>query len=239
MLFRKIWDTSFYRNPKTCHLVIHLLLRANFKSNKIIFNQQELKIERGSFITSIGNLSEETGLSLQNVRTSLKTLENIHFLTRKPTNQFTLISIQKYEDYQNPNIPSNKPLTNHQQTTNKRPTTNNKDNKDNKDKKDKIYINILNFWNFQNLIKHNPKGSVWEKVKKAINGRIAEGYNEEEIKIGIKSYSDIIKDEKCYFKHRWTLTEFLGRGFEKFKNPEMAKLNYKAKSKGRRIVKIS
>ena len=40
-LHRKITETSFYKNPITAFLAIHLILKANHEPKKIIFNQRE------------------------------------------------------------------------------------------------------------------------------------------------------------------------------------------------------
>ena len=136
LLLRKIMDTSFYKNVNTCHLAIHCLLRANFRKTKLVINKEDFELMRGQFITSIEHLSNETGLSRQNTRTSLKILANTKFLTKESTNQMTIIKINKYDELQafkeltieQTNNRTNKPLTNDQQATNKPLTTDNEVN---------------------------------------------------------------------------------------------------------------
>jgi len=123
-LWRKITETSFYKKPKTAHLAIFLLLEANHKPFKMIYNQKELIIERGQLVTGLYKLRRMTGLSIQNIRTSLKILANIGFLTSKSTSELTIINVCNYNEYQQePTSKLTSKLTNDQQTTNKRLTT--------------------------------------------------------------------------------------------------------------------
>jgi hypothetical protein len=120
-------DTSFYTKPYTAHLAFHLIIKANHEDKKFIFNCQEITLRRGEMITGRKALSKETGLSEQETRTSLKILANSGFLTIKSTNRFSLIRIEKYNDYQISSEKSTNKLTNKQPTSNQQATTNNND----------------------------------------------------------------------------------------------------------------
>lgn len=126
-LHRKLLEWEWYSDMNVFRLFIHCLLRANHKEKK----WQGQTIERGSFITSLKNLSHETGLSMQQVRSSIKKLESTGEVNKRTTSVYTYLSITNYDKYQD----SNKPITNEQQTSNKRVTTNNNDNNDNNDNK--------------------------------------------------------------------------------------------------------
>jgi DNA-binding Lrp family transcriptional regulator len=126
-LHRKFIEWEWYDDINTKVLFIHCLIKANWKDKQWRGNT----IKRGSFITSLNNLSNETGLSLQNVRTSLSKLQSTGEINKVTTSVNTTIIISNYNDYQD----ANKEVTNDQQTTNKRLTTTNKDNNYNKDNK--------------------------------------------------------------------------------------------------------
>ena len=99
-------------------------------------------IERGQFITSFSILSGQTGLSIQNVRTSLEKLESTNELTHKSTNHFTLITVLKYNDYQDkPTHELTHQLTNEQHSTNIPLTTTHNNNNNNNTLN--IYSNFL------------------------------------------------------------------------------------------------
>jgi len=126
---RTMLNWEWFEDSTTFHIFMYCLLRANHAPN----NWQGNKILRGQFITSIGHISEDTGHSIQRVRTSLKRLKSTNEITIKTSNKYSIISITNYTEYQEANKPTNKQLTNKQQTTNKQLTTNNNDNKENND----------------------------------------------------------------------------------------------------------
>lgn len=140
-IHRKFKDWQWYKNINVKTVFLHLLLKANYKDNY----WKDVLVRRGECITSIEHLSDETGLTIQQTRTALNKLKSTQEITIKTTNKYTLISITKYDFYQDNNkkitneVTSNE--TNDQQTNNKQITTNNKDNKYNNNN---IYINLFN-----------------------------------------------------------------------------------------------
>src|SRR3972149_217900 len=132
-LHRKILDWEWYKNTNVVRVFFHLLIKANFEKKKWM----GIEIMRGSFITSYANLSFETGLSIQQVRTAINKLKSTSEITSIATTEYTVITVVNYDEYQNTNKHRNKRATNEQQTSNKRATTTNKDNKDNKDNKER------------------------------------------------------------------------------------------------------
>jgi hypothetical protein len=113
-IHRKLLDWEWSDNPDVFTLWVHCLLLANHETKK----WHGVLIKNGSFITSLTSLSKITGLSIQNVRTSLDKLKSTHELTQSSTSKYTVISINKWSDYQPTNTLANKQLTNNQQTTN-------------------------------------------------------------------------------------------------------------------------
>lgn len=84
-----------------------------------------------------------------------------------------------------------------------------------------ILLQVFDHWNSQNIIIHKCLNGNESTIKTALKNHTLE-----EINLAISTYSEIIKDEKYFFKFKWTLKEFLKRGLEKFINPEVAKQNY-------------
>lgn len=126
-LWRTMKNWEWFTDCKTTHLFIYCLLSANHKDKRY----KGMLIKRGSFVTSYSKISAETGLSVQNVRTSLKKLKSTREITYETSPKGTVIIVQNYNKYQDYNKHSNNRLTNNQQTTNKQLTTNNNDNNDN------------------------------------------------------------------------------------------------------------
>ena len=124
-IHRKLLEWEWYDEPNTFRLFIHLLLKANHKPK----NYRGVNIETGQIMTGLNLLAEQTGLTVQKIRTALNNLKATSEITSKTTNKGTVIQIVKYSDYQ---IETNK-TTNKQQTNNKQTTTNNNYNNINKD----------------------------------------------------------------------------------------------------------
>jgi hypothetical protein len=118
-LHRQFKDWEWYNKSEMVHLFIHCLIKSNFKEG----NFQGIEVEKGSFITSIKHLSDETNISVQTIRTCLKKLQLTKEIDVKSTNKLTKITICKYDSYQFESDEANKQITNNQQTTNKQLTT--------------------------------------------------------------------------------------------------------------------
>jgi hypothetical protein len=127
-LHRSFLEWEWYECPNTSRLFIHCLLKANHKDKK----WRGTIIKRGSFLTSRESLSTETGLSQQNIRTCISKLKSTGELTSKSTSKSTMITICKYDTYQNlcddTNQQLTSELTNDKPATNQRLTTTNNDN---------------------------------------------------------------------------------------------------------------
>ena len=130
-VFRKFREWEWYQDSNTKSVFLELLLTANYEDKR----WQGIVVKRGQIITSINHLKialnknpKNPAITTQNIRTSLKRLKSTNELTIQTTTKYTLISINKYNDYQQV---TNK-LTNNQQTTNN--TIINKEVKNDKNK---------------------------------------------------------------------------------------------------------
>ena len=115
-LFRRFSEWEWYRDSKMVHLFIHCLLMANHEDRKY----KGKLVKKGTFLTGLKLLSEETGLSVRSVRTALSKLKSTNELTIISSPQGSHIQIVNYEQYQQ--VPSK--TTNERQTSDKRATTN-------------------------------------------------------------------------------------------------------------------
>lgn len=132
-LFRKMTNWEWYTDPYTCHLFMHCLIRANWKDG----TWRGIPYKRGQFITSLPSLADETGLSIQNVRTALEHLKVTGELTDYQHGKKRVITVVNYDMYQtsqqDDNRENNSILTDNQQDANSsiRIYKNNKNNKEN------------------------------------------------------------------------------------------------------------
>lgn len=77
---------------------IRILLMANWRDKE----WHDKVVKRGSFITTVANLSTKLGLSVKQVRTCLDRLRAGGEVTTNTANNHTVITICKYDDYQSP-----------------------------------------------------------------------------------------------------------------------------------------
>lgn len=129
-LFRKFKEWGWYRNSNVKDLFLEILLTANFEDKP----WQKIIVKRGQLVTSVGHLSDETGLTVRQVRTALDNLKLTNELTIETTTKYTLLTINKYNDYQQ----MTNELTNERQTNDKRTTTT-KEYKNKRIKEEKMY----------------------------------------------------------------------------------------------------
>lgn len=141
-LFRKLIRWGWYQDNVVKGLFIHCLLCASYKD----FEWMGMGLKAGQFITSLKHLSEELGFSVQQIRTAIKKLESTGEITSTSTNKYTIITVVNWENFQSfedeSNTESNNPITNEQQTDNKRATNEQQHRK-----------NIKNINNFKNTKK--------------------------------------------------------------------------------------
>ncbi len=142
-VYRKFMEWEWYTDVNVTKLFLHCLLRANWKSG----NWKGIHYNAGEFITSLPSLSEETGLTIQQVRTALDKLISTGELTSKTTDSLTgkklsknrIIVVSNWDNYQTDNRQSNRQsnripnrqATGQQQDSNSR-YKNNKNNKEDK-----------------------------------------------------------------------------------------------------------
>ena len=117
-LHRKLSEWEWYGDSKTLHLFVHLLLKANYKPSE----WRGIRLAPGQLVTGRKQLSAETGISEQSVRTSLERLKSTSEITISSTNRFSLITVCNYSIYQNEYEAANQPeglhLKNYQPATN-------------------------------------------------------------------------------------------------------------------------
>ena len=116
-IHRQILEWELYDDANTFRLFVHLLLKANHKDKN--YKGQLVKV--GSLLTGRELLSQQTGLSVRQVRTCLERLKSTNEVTIKSSKQGTIIEVVKYKNYQ---VMTNetttcRPTNDQQTTTNK------------------------------------------------------------------------------------------------------------------------
>lgn len=181
-LYKKLINWEWYQDGNTCRLFIHLLLLANYEDKR----WHGILIKRGQLITSSEHLAKDLNLSRQQIRTAINKLKSTNEITTKSTNKYTLITIEKYEDYQNKEDKSNQQES--QQLNNQITTTNNITNKQNinKTKLNLLYLYLTEKTeNFEGL-SNTDRMSIQTTLKKLEIYIERDNYLPEEMKFDLQ-----------------------------------------------------
>jgi len=127
-LHRKLLENPIFKNYKLLQVFLYCLLKASHKEHDLMIGDSIVKLKTGQLATGRKAISLATGLTEQNVRTSLAKLEKLGILTIKPTNKYSIISITNWDQHQQ----SNQQVTSSQPASNQQVTTNNNVNNENK-----------------------------------------------------------------------------------------------------------
>lgn len=109
-------EWEWFGEPNTLSVFVFLLLSAKREMG----TWRDILLEPGQCVTSRAKIAQSTGLSEQQVRTSLEHLKSTNEITIESTNQFTIITINNYVNYQfvggneQPTIQPTEPPTNNQ-----------------------------------------------------------------------------------------------------------------------------
>src|SRR3990167_3464871 len=114
-LHRKLIQWEWIDEPNMVWLFLKCLLLANHKDEK----WHGITIKKGSFVTSYANLASRKGhISIQNIRTLINHLKSTNEITTKTSNQYTIVTVKNYDEYQGINTQTNKRSTHDQHTIN-------------------------------------------------------------------------------------------------------------------------
>ena len=135
-LHRSILDWEWYLDYKSLTVFIFCLLKANSTPKKWM----GVELNTGEFITSLNQISAQTGLSIKEVRNRLNKLEKTGEISKQKGTQWTKIKVCKFDSYQINEDKKGTERANEGQTKGKRrATTKNKEN----NKKERIDIPSL------------------------------------------------------------------------------------------------
>jgi hypothetical protein len=198
-LDRKILKWEWFDDPYMFKTFVYLLLKANHKDGR----WQGVLVKKGQIITGRLKLATALGFSEMKIRTCLNKLKTTNEISIETTSRFSIITICKYELYQDSKKNINQPIN--QQTTNKQPTNNQqtttiKECKEYKNEKnEKNESNAPNFLKNSNLFRQ-PNIPVFENVHRVF---VQNGGNEEMAKNFFNTYESL-----GWFKNGSPITNF-------------------------------
>lgn len=220
---RKIVKWEWWSDINTFRLFFYMLITAYWKDG----NYKGKPIPRGSFPSSVSELSKETNLTENEIRTALKHLKSTGEITSKSTNKFTVFSVKKYDLYQSDNKQNYEQITS--QNTNELQTDNeqltNKSQTNNEQLTNSILKENKNIKNVNNVKNEKKKEytcgfeQVWKMYPRKIDkggayrcyqARLNAGFTEEELAEATKNYADECLNEKREIKYIKHASTFFG-----------------------------
>jgi len=188
-LYRALLENPVFYDPHLLQIFIYCLLKANHKTEKIIYRGEVLEIPEGSFITGRHTASQELRLKGKMWDRKLEVLEKLEILTIRKTSRFSIITITKWQDYQGINTNNDQQMTSTMTSimTIKRPANDQQMTTNKNDKNDKKYnpplYNIPPFikvgvWNEYIEMRKKIRKPMTEKAKELALKKLERFYRE-------------------------------------------------------------
>lgn len=150
-LYRKMMKWGWYTDTNAKCVFLHLLFLAQYEA----CFYRGVKLDVGQAVTSIREISTQTGISVQSVRTALDHLKSTQEITQLPHGKFSVFTVKNYSEYQCDNTISNNQVTQNQHSANTDPYIKKSRSQEVKNIKEKnISIEILKkkFGEFENVM---------------------------------------------------------------------------------------
>lgn len=137
-LYRAIKDSKVWNDEKMLKVWLHVLIEANYKKQYVTVTKgtgkHTVEIGRGQLLWGRKAAAKELNLSESTAERCLKKLELWGNITRKVNNQFTVVTVCKYDSYQAENSEGERELNVNCTRTEREVNTYKKAKKDNKAK---------------------------------------------------------------------------------------------------------
>ena len=102
LFWRSLKDTVIFRNAKLWQAYSWCLFRANYKPTEELPGLEKVYLRAGQFITSTRHAAEALHISVATLYGYFSLLESEHLIERKGTTKYTVITIQSWDELQNP-----------------------------------------------------------------------------------------------------------------------------------------
>jgi hypothetical protein len=177
-VYRDLFDKPIWLDstPEQKTVLMALVSMANHQEKQWEWEGKPYKVKPGQFITSLESIVKKCGkgVSIQNVRTSLKRFEKYEFLTNQSTNKNRLITLVNWGVYQGNEEELTSSLTGNQQATNRQLTTNKNEKKERmKRKKDsspkRVYDETSIYYKLASLLYEEILKNIPDKKKPNLN----------------------------------------------------------------------
>ena len=137
-LFRKLLKSPIWENEKALKIWLWCLLKATHIEREQLVGQQIIHLEKGQFIFGREKAAEELSMTESTVYKYIKLLEKLQMISIKSNNKFSVVSIEKWEEYQVEELKDNNKVTTKEQQSNTNKNVKN------------IYLYLLNKYRVEN-----------------------------------------------------------------------------------------
>lgn len=117
-LFRKLLNSPIFENEKALKIWIWCLLKATHIEREQLVGQQIVKLKKGEFVFGRNKASEELKMTESTVYKYIKLLEKLQMISINSNTKFSIVSIEKWEDYQIEELKNNNKGTTKEQQSN-------------------------------------------------------------------------------------------------------------------------
>lgn len=131
-LYRCLMDSSVFANPNILKVWIWCLLKASHSERQQLVGLQVVDLKEGQFIFGRKKAAEKLCMKESTVWKCMKTLENLGNISINSNNKFSVITVEKWGDYQGDDTPS---VTTKEQQSNNNVTTKEQQSNTNKNVK--------------------------------------------------------------------------------------------------------
>ena len=117
-LFRKLLKSPIFENEKALKIWIWCLLKATHTDRQQLVGQQIVDLKKGDFVFGRNKASEELKMNESTIYKYIKLLEKLQMISIKSNNKFSVVSIEKWEEYQIEDLKNNNKITTKEQQSN-------------------------------------------------------------------------------------------------------------------------
>lgn len=160
-LYRKIIKSPIWDNEKALKVWIWCLIKATHEDREQLIGNKIINLKKGQFVFGRKKASEELQMTESTVYRNINLLQDLQMLKIKPNNKFSIVTVEKWEDYQISNISNEqqKPVHLNIKTTSSEQQMNTNKNVKN------IYLYFINKYNELESKRFNDKMSFLNKLK--------------------------------------------------------------------------
>jgi hypothetical protein len=99
-LYRNLLYSPIFENEKGLKIWIWCLLKATHIDRNQLVGQQIVELKKGQFVFGRKKASEELKMTESVIYKYIKLLEKLEMISMESNNKFSVVTVEKWEDYQ-------------------------------------------------------------------------------------------------------------------------------------------